>query len=87
MKKTRHIPNQIINKLRKVETARANGPTIADAVRNIGVTEQTYYRWKHKCGMMDREQLQRQGPREGEQATQEACRRSLPRQGYSYGGA
>ena len=43
MKKTRHIPNQIINKLRKVETARANGPTIADAVRNIGVTEQTYY--------------------------------------------
>jgi hypothetical protein len=43
MKKTRHTPNQIITKLRKAETARAEGG-VADAVRDIGVTEQTYYR-------------------------------------------
>ena len=59
MKKTRHTPNQIISKLRKVEAARAEGRTIADAVRDIGVTEQTYYRWKQKYGSMDRDQLQR----------------------------
>jgi len=59
MKKTRHTPNQIISKLRKVEAARADGRTIADAVRDIGVTEQTYYRWKQKYGSMDRDQLQR----------------------------
>ena len=59
MKKTRNTPNQIISKLRKVEAARADGRTIADAVRDIGVTEQTYYRWKQKYGSMDRDQLQR----------------------------
>jgi hypothetical protein len=41
--KTRHTPNQI-TKLRKVEAARAEGRTVADAVRDISVTEQTYYR-------------------------------------------
>ena len=48
MKKSRHIPNQIITKLRKVEAARAEGSAVADAVRDIGVTEQTYYRWKRE---------------------------------------
>jgi len=56
-KKTRHTPNQIITKLRKVEAARAEGRTVADAVRDIGVTEQTYYRWKREYGSRDRDQL------------------------------
>jgi len=59
MKKTRHTPNQIITKLRKVEAARAEGRTVADAVRDIGVTEQTYYRWKREYGTMGRDQLRR----------------------------
>jgi hypothetical protein len=59
MKKTRHTSNRIISKLRKGEAAWAEGRTIADAVRDIGVTEQTYYRRKQKCGSMDRDQLQR----------------------------
>ena len=57
MKKTRHSPNQIITKLRKVEAARVEGRSVADAVRDIGVTEQTYYRWKREYGSMDRNQL------------------------------
>lgn len=40
MKKTRNTPNRIITKLRKVETARAEGHTVADRVRDIGVSEQ-----------------------------------------------
>jgi len=59
MKKTRHTPNQIITKLRKVEAARAEGQTIAEAVRGIGVTENTYYRWKREYGSMDRDQVKR----------------------------
>lgn len=44
MKKPRHTPNPVITKLRKVEAARAEGRTVPDAMRDIGVTEQTYYR-------------------------------------------
>ena len=59
MKKTRHTPNQIIAKLRMVEAALAEGRTAQDAVRDIGVSEQTYYRWKREYGRMDRGQLKR----------------------------
>ena len=59
MKKPRHTPNQILAKLRKVEAAQAEGRTVADAVRDIDVTEQTYYRWKREYGSMDRDQLKR----------------------------
>ncbi len=41
-----HSPEQILNKLRQVEVAVANGKTVALSVREIGVTEQTYYRWR-----------------------------------------
>lgn len=59
MKKTRHTPNQIITKLRAVEAALAEGRTVAEAVRDIQVSEQTYYRWKREYGQMDRDQLKR----------------------------
>jgi transposase-like protein len=59
MKKTRHTPTQIIAKLRIVEAALAEGRTAQDAVRDIGVSEQTYYRWKREYGQMDRDQLKR----------------------------
>jgi transposase-like protein len=68
MKKTRHTPNQIITKLRKVEASRAEGQTIAEAVRGIGVTENTYYRWKREYGSMDRDQLKRLKALEAENA-------------------
>jgi len=59
MKKTQHTPNQIIAKLRIVEATLTEGRTAQDAVRDIGVSEQTYYRWKREYGRMDRDQLKR----------------------------
>lgn len=59
MKKTKHTPEQIINKLRRVEALTAEGATVAEAAREIGVSDQTVYRWKRKYGGMDRDQLKR----------------------------
>lgn len=59
MKKTKHTPEQIISKLRKVEALTAQGATIAEAAKQIEVSEQTYYRWRTKYGGMDRGQLKR----------------------------
>ena len=46
----RHTPEQVINKLREAEVAMAQGSTVAEASRQIGVTEQTYYRWRNEYG-------------------------------------
>lgn len=59
MKKTKHTPEQIIAKLRRVETLTAQGITVAEAVKQIEVAEQTYYRWKNQYGQMDRDELRR----------------------------
>ena len=42
MAKSRHTPEQVINKLREAEVAIAAGSTVAEASRSIGVTEQTF---------------------------------------------
>ena len=59
MKKTKHTPEQIITKLRRVEALTADGATIAETAKQIGVTEQTVYRWKNRYGQMDRDELRR----------------------------
>jgi len=46
MPNKRHSPEQILVKLREVEVALAKGETVGRAVKQIGVTEQTYYRWR-----------------------------------------
>ena len=43
-------PEEIIAKLREVEVRLSQGETIAQAVRVIGVTEQTFYRWRKEYG-------------------------------------
>ena len=50
MAKKRHTPEQVINKLREAEVAIAEGSTVAEAARRIGVTEQTFYRWHNGLG-------------------------------------
>jgi len=50
MKRTRHTVEQIIVKLREVEILLAQGKTIAEAVKQIGVSEAAYYRWRSKYG-------------------------------------
>ena len=43
MGRKRHTPEQIIRKLREAEVALAKGQLIAEVVRKLGITEQTYY--------------------------------------------
>jgi len=52
-------PEQIINRLREAEVALSQGSTVAQASRKIGVTEQTYYRWRREYGGMRIEQGKR----------------------------
>ncbi len=59
MKKKNHTPEQIITKLRKLEALTAQGATVAEAAKQIGVSEQTYYRWKKQYGQLDRNQAKR----------------------------
>jgi len=53
MSKLNYTVEQIIVKLREVEIYCSKGQTIGEAVRQIGVTEQTYYRWRKQYGYMN----------------------------------
>ena len=55
----REKPEEIVSKLRQVEVLQGQGLSIADAVRQIGVTQQTFYRWRKLYGGMGRTQLKR----------------------------
>ena len=50
---------KIIQRLREVEVLCAEGATIAEACRKIGVTEQTYYRWRKEYGGLRIDQARR----------------------------
>ena len=50
---------QIIGKLREAELLLSQGASIAEASKKIGVTEQTYYRWRKEYGGMQIEQARR----------------------------
>jgi len=52
-------PEQIINKLREAEVLLSQGSTVGEASRKLGVTEQTYYRWRKEYGGMRVEQAKR----------------------------
>ena len=49
----------IVLKLRQVEVLQGQGKSVSEAVRQIGVTQQTYYRWRREYGGMNRDQLKR----------------------------
>ncbi len=53
----RHKPEEIVSKLRQVEVLVGQGMPPIDAVRQIGVVEQPYYRWRKQYGGMDTDQL------------------------------
>ncbi len=59
MAKKSHSPERIINKLREAEILLNQGATVGEASRKIGVTEQTYYRWRKEYGGMRIEQAKR----------------------------
>ena len=55
----RSTPEEIIAKLREVEVRLSRGETTGQAVRAIGVTEQTYYRWRKEYGGLKTDQALR----------------------------
>jgi putative transposase len=59
MTKKGFTPEQIINKLREAEILLSQGTSIGEASRKIGVTEQTYYRWRKEYGGMRVEQAKK----------------------------
>lgn len=59
MPSKRHTPEEIIGKLREVEIRIGQGVPAAEAVRSIGVTEQTYYRWRKEYGGLKLDQAKR----------------------------
>ena len=52
-------PEQIINRLRTAEVELSQGETVAQVCKKIGVTVQTYYRWRKEYGGMRTEQVKR----------------------------
>ena len=58
-RKKAHTPEEIVAKLRQVEVLAAPGKAVAEAVRSIGVTEQTYYRWRAEFGGLKLDQVRR----------------------------
>ena len=59
MPRERHTPEQIIRKLREAEVELAKGLTTVDVVRKLGITEQTYYRWRKEYGGLRLDQAKR----------------------------
>ena len=59
MPRERHKPEEIVAKLRQVDVLVSQGQTVADAVRSIGVTEVTYYRWRQEYGGLKADQVRR----------------------------
>ena len=59
MARNRFKPEEIVAKLRQVEVLQSQGMAVADSIRQIGVTEVTYYRWRKEYGGMKTEQLKR----------------------------
>jgi transposase-like protein len=57
--KKANTPEQIINKLREAEIMLSQGSTIAVICKKIGVTNQTYYRWRKEYGGMRIDQARR----------------------------
>jgi putative transposase len=52
MKRHRHTPEQIIRKLREAERLIGEGKTIPEAAKGLGISEQTYHRWRNQYGGM-----------------------------------
>ncbi|WP_395689192.1 IS3 family transposase [Aestuariivirga sp.] len=59
MPRKKHTPEEIVAKLRQVDVLVSQGVATAEAVRQIGVTEVTYYRWRQEYGGLKLDQVKR----------------------------
>ena len=69
MQRRRHTPEQIIRKLREAERLIGQGRTIPEAAKEIGISEQTYHRWRNQYGGMKADDAKRLKELERENAT------------------
>ena len=59
MKRKRHSPEQIVKHLREAETMLAQGKTVTQVCKRLGVTEVTYYRWRREYDGASRDSVKR----------------------------
>jgi transposase-like protein len=59
MPRKRHKPEEVVAKLRQVDVMMAQGHSVADAVRSIGVSDVTYHRWRSEYGGLGTDQVRR----------------------------
>ena len=59
MPRKRYKPEEIIAKLRQVDVLVSQGATMADAIRQVGVSEVTFYRWRQEFGGLKADQVKR----------------------------
>ena len=72
MARKRHKPEEIVAKLRQVDVLTGQGTWVAEAVRAIGVTEVTYYRWRQEYGGLKTDQVRRMKELERENSARTA---------------
>ena len=68
MASKRHKPEEVVAKLRQVDVLVSQGQAMAEAIRAIGVTEVTYYRWRREYGGLKSGQVRRLKELEAENA-------------------
>jgi len=59
MSRKRYSLEEIISKLREAEVLLSQGKTVSEVVRQLGVSEQTYYRWEKEYGGLDKTQARK----------------------------
>ena len=59
MARKRHKPEEIVAKLRQVDVLTSQGKSVGQAIRSIGVSAVTYYRWRQEFGGLKSDQVKR----------------------------
>jgi putative transposase len=59
MQRKRHSPEQIIRKLREAEVELGGGAAVADVCKKLGISEQTYFRWRNQYGGLKSDDMKR----------------------------
>ena len=59
MSRKRYSPEDVVSKLREAEVWLSQNKTVAEVVRQLGISEQTYYRWKREYGGLDKTQAKK----------------------------
>ena len=76
MPRKSYKPEEIVAKLRQVDVLTSQGQSVGDAIRSIGVSEVTYYRWRQEFGGLKSDQVKRLKDLEAENTRLDLLRQS-----------